>query len=267
MSIRPHPFFSGALFARKSCFVYLPEGYEESEQCYPVIYLLHGMHGSEAHWLLKGGAELTLNRMMQEGSLRKSIVVFPSDGGYGLGTFYMNWYDGTGQFEDYLIYDLLPEIDKHYRTIPDRAHRVISGLSMGGFGAFSLSLRHPELFGAAASLSGAMTSTGLISVQYARSDISRMIGPLHGPYAQQYDLQKLADTQLTNDQRPALYFNCGTEDYLYSMNAAYHEHLDRIGYQHEYEEFSGEHTWDYWTQHLPDALGFLEASFKQLLGD
>ncbi|WP_282935409.1 alpha/beta hydrolase-fold protein [Paenibacillus sp. RC67] len=55
MSIRPHPFFSGALFARKSCFVYLPEGYETSEQHYPVIYLLHGMHGSESHWILKGG--------------------------------------------------------------------------------------------------------------------------------------------------------------------------------------------------------------------
>ncbi|MBE1441883.1 alpha/beta hydrolase [Paenibacillus sp. OAS669] len=264
MSIRPHPFFSGALFARKSCFVYLPDDYETSEDPYPVIYLLHGMYGSESHWLLKGNAETTLNRMMQEGSLRKSIVVFPNDGGYGLGTFYMNWYDGTGNFEDYFIYDLVTEIDKSFRTIPDRAHRVLCGLSMGGFGAFSLALRHPELFGAAASLSGAVTSTAMITNQYSRSDISRMIGPLHGPYAQSYDLQKLADAQLTNSQRPALYFNCGTEDYLYSMNAAYHEQLERIGYQHIYQEFPGEHNWDYWSKHLPDALRFLEASFQQM---
>lgn len=261
MSIRPHPFFSGALFARKSCFVYLPEGYEESEERYPVIYLLHGMHGSESHWLVKGNAEQTLDRMIREGTLRKSIVVMPNDGGYGLGTFYMNWYDGTGSFEDYMVYDLIGDIDKSFRTIADRNNRALCGLSMGGFGAFMLALRHPGIFGAAVSMSGAMVSVDIVAPQYARSDYSRMIGPLHGPYAQQYDLQRLAERRLNEAERPELYFHCGSEDYLFPMNAAYEEHLTRIGYKHKYEVFPGDHNWEYWTEHLPRSLSFLESFF------
>ncbi|MFE5317415.1 alpha/beta hydrolase [Paenibacillus sp. NPDC056579] len=261
MSVRPHPFFSGALYARKSCFVYVPEGYDQGEERYPVIYLLHGMYQSESNWLLKGNAEQTLDRMMDEGTLRKCIVVMPNDGGYGTGTFYVNWYDGTGNFEDYMLYDLVGEIDKAFRTIPDREHRAVCGLSMGGFGAFSLALRNPEVFGAAVSLSGALTSTELIGPQYARSDISRMIGPLNGPYAQSLDLQKLAEHRLHDAHPPALYFHCGTEDYLYSMNEAFHAHLNRIGYTHRYETYSGEHNWDYWTGHLARSLSFMDSFF------
>ncbi|OXM87853.1 alpha/beta hydrolase [Paenibacillus rigui] len=263
MSVRPHPFFSGALFARKTCFVYLPKGYEENDRSYPVIYLLHGMYGSESHWLLKGNAEQTLDRMIDEGTLRPSIVVMPSDGGYGHGTFYINWYNGTGNFEDYFIYDLVMEIDKQYRTLDDPKYRAVCGLSMGGFGAFSLALRYPQLFGAAASLSGALTSTEHIAEHYSRSDVSQMIGPVRGPFAQGHDLQLLASRRVQEPQRPALYFNCGTNDFLYSMNASYTKHLESIQYPHVYEEFSGEHTWEYWTEHLPDALNFMEAQFAK----
>lgn len=267
MSIRPHPFFSGALFARKSCFVYLPEGYDQGEEHYPVIYLLHGMFQSESHWLVKGNAEQTLDRMMGDGSLRKSIVVMPNDGGYGTGTFYVNWYDGTGNFEDYILYDLISDIDKTYRTVPNASNRVVCGLSMGGYGSFLLALRNPEVFGAAVSMSGALTSTELIAPQYARSDISRMIGPLHGPYAQNHDLHKLAELRLKESRMPELYFHCGSEDYLYSMNTAYREHLDRIGYAHKYESFSGEHNWDYWTAHLERSLAFLDSFFAGNTGN
>lgn len=264
MSVRPHPFFSGALFARISCFVYLPEGYEDNERSYPVIYLLHGMYGSESHWLMKGNAEQTLNRMMEEGTLRPSIVVMPSDGGHGHGTFYMNWYNGAGNFEDYFIYDLIPEIDKSYRTLTEPKYRAIGGLSMGGFGAFSLALRYPHLFGAAASLSGALTSTDLIAEHYSRTDVFQMIGPVRGPYAQNYDLQQLASRRVAEEQRPALYFNCGTSDFLYGMNCSYKKHLDDIQYPYSYEEFTGEHTWEYWTEHLPDALQFIESQFTKV---
>jgi putative tributyrin esterase len=259
LSVRPHAFFSGALFARKSCFVYLPEGYEESEQRYPVIYLLHGMYGSESHWLTKGCAEQTLDRLIAEGELSPSIVVMPSDGGYGQGTFYMDWYDGSGNFEQYFIYDLVPEIDKQFRTTAEYRQRVIGGLSMGGFGAFMLALRNPDLFGAAASLSGGLASSVHVAESYSRSEITRMIGPVYGPHARAYDPQLVAGLRVKDARRPALYFNCGRNDYLYGMNADYRTHLLNIGYEHTYEEFEGEHNWDYWTRHLPDALKFLQA--------
>lgn len=257
MAVYPVPFFSGALFARKSCFVYLPASYDEGERAYPVIYLLHGMYGSESNWLVKGAAESTLDRMMASGELPECVVVMPNDGGYGLGTFYIDWYDGTGHYEQYIIHDLVPFIDANYRTIPERSHRLIAGLSMGGFGSFALALRNPELFGAAASLSGALGSAGeLPYAEFSRSDWARMIGPQRGEYAKQHDLSLLSERCLSIDNRPALYMSCGKEDYLYPLNALFRQRLDRLGFPYEYEEFEGAHNWDYWTARLPDALRF-----------
>lgn len=265
MAVHAVPFFSGALYARKLCFVYVPPSYEDgSGRSYPVVYLLHGMHGSESHWLNHGGAEATLDRMIASGELRECIVVMPSDGGYGLGTFYIDWYDGTGHFEQYIIYDLLPYIEANYRTAAERSYRVVAGLSMGGFGAFSLTLRHPRLFGAAASLSGALGSAGRLPyADFSRSEWARMIGPQHGDYAKAYDLALLSEALVQDAGRPALYLNCGRDDSLYSLNALFREHLQQIGYGHIYEEFDGVHDWAYWTAHLPDALRFVESFWRE----
>jgi putative tributyrin esterase len=262
MSVRPHPFFSGALFARKSCFVYLPKGYEQTDRRYPVIYLLHGLYGSESHWLLKGDAEQTLDRMIESGQLQPSIVVMASDGGYGHGTFYIDWYDGSGNFEQYFLYDLIPEIDRMYRSKADPVHRAVAGLSMGGFGAFSLALRNPGLFGAAVSFSGALISQSFVMAQHSITEASRMIGPPHGPYALAYDLYQCADKRVADADKPQLYFSCGTSDDLYPLNAAYHHHLNAIGYEHTYEEHPGEHNWAYWSEHLADGLSFIGSCFN-----
>lgn len=264
MSLNPVSFFSGALFARKTCFVYLPADYESSVKPYPVVYLLHGMYGTEADWSQKGKAHDTVERMIMENRLDECIVVMPNDGGYGHGTFYLNWYDGTGNFEDYMIFDLIPFIDNHFRTIPDRDARAVCGLSMGGYGAFLLALRHPHLFVAAASLSGALgTFETMPYEEFARSDFSRMLGPKNGPYAKEHDLYALAGLRQEKDFKPALYFDCAKDDYLYHWNIGFKAHLDAVKYPYEYNEFPGEHTWDYWTEHLEDALEFIGSFFAE----
>ncbi|AEI41541.1 alpha/beta hydrolase [Paenibacillus mucilaginosus] len=262
MAVQSFSFFSGALYARKVCQVYLPPSYDASEDTrYPVIYLLHGLNGDETSWLVKGGAEAQLDRLMGDGTLRESIVVMPSDGGYGHGTFYVNWYDGTGRFEDYFLYDLMPSIDREFRTIADRSSRALCGLSMGGYGAFVLALRNPELFGAAASIAGALMSTGLMTEQFLRSEVSRLVGPVHGPFARELDLHVLAARRLREEQRPELHFNCGFSDYLYPLNSAFKALLDQLNYPHDYAEYEGEHNWDYFGGHLAEALAFIERSF------
>ncbi|TVY10087.1 alpha/beta hydrolase [Paenibacillus cremeus] len=264
MSVQPFPFFSGALYQRKLCNVYLPPSYDTSgDRRYPVIYLLHGLYGNEASWLMKGNAETTLDAMIASGQLRECIVVMPSDGGYGQGTFYMNWYDGSGRFEDYLLYDLIPAIDMEYRTIAERESRAVCGLSMGGFGAFMLALRNPGLFGAAASISGALTAANLITEELLRTELCRMIGPVKGPHVREHDLHVLAARMVGEENRPELHFNCGTSDYLYPLNTAYTVLLEQLGYPHEYMEFEGEHTWDYFGEHLTEALQFMEQFFAK----
>jgi putative tributyrin esterase len=264
MSLIPVPFFSSALYARKTCLVYVPAGYETSrDRHYPVIYLLHGMYNYETDWTLRGDAHKLLDRLIEEGSLRPSIVVMPNDGGYGHGTFYTDWYDGTGNFEQYIIHDLVPFIDSELRTVAERSSRVIAGYSMGGFGAVSLALRNPDLFGAAASLSGALGSPEHFPYKdYARSEFPRIFGPAGGPYAKERDLLGLAARMKDAEHAPSVYADCGIDDSLLPFNRGFHQALMTMGYPHVYHEFPGGHDFDYWKVHLEDALRFMEDYFQ-----
>lgn len=266
MPVQPVSFFSGALYSRKTCNVYTPPGYDTSDQTFPVIYMLHGMHGTEISWIQRGQAVQTLDRLIADGELDSCIVVFPNDGEYGQGTFYLDWYDGTGNFEQYIVEDLIPYIDSEYRTIAAPEGRMVGGYSMGGFGAFSLALRHSGLFSAAASLSGALGAVSAMSYrQFSRSEFARMVGPQKGAHAQQYDLAVQARLRQSEGRnQPALYFDCGADDQLYPLNLGFHQYLDTIQYPHEYREFSGGHTWEYWTEHLPDTLRFFQTQLAKL---
>jgi len=264
MTVKPFPFFSGALNSRKTCFVYLPPDYEKNiARSYPVLYLLHGLHGTESDWTEKGNAHHTADQLIRSGELKECIIVMPNDGGYGHGTFYMDWYDGTGNFEQYMIYDLIQYIDDHFRTVRERHARAIAGYSMGGYGAFFLAMRHPTLFGAAASLSGALgTPTVMPYKDFERSQFPRILGPLHGEYVRQTDLLELSVKLVDSVVKPALYFNCGEQDPLSPLNLAFRNHLESIGYPHEYESFPGEHNWSYWSGRLPEALRFVEKHLR-----
>lgn len=267
MTVKPVSFFSAALFSRKTCYVVLPPSYEQSDRRYPVLYLLHGMNGTEVSWMNNAGAQETVTRFMETGELQECIVVMPNDGEYGQGTFYADWYDGTGNFEQYMVHDLIPFIDQEFRTLGTRESRVISGYSMGGYGAFLLALKHPALFGAASSLSGALGSIRQMPYRdFVRSSFPRMFGPVNGPHASSYDLMLLASERLKGGEKPELYFDCGTEDSLIPLNTGFHQYLNSISYPHAYKEFPGEHNWSYWKEHLPDTLAFFKRYWSEVGG-
>src|SRR4051794_37734841 len=135
--------------------VLLPDGYAASPvRRYPVLYLLHGccdfdVRGSQA-WTTHGEAEKATAGL-------PLIVVMPDA---GAGGFYSDWFNGGAggppKWETYHINQLIPFVDKRYRTVATREGRAVTGLSMGGFGAMSYASRHPDLFVAAASFSGAV---------------------------------------------------------------------------------------------------------------
>lgn len=268
MIIKPVMFYSSVLNRRSVCYVGLPDDYDADEtQRYPVIYLLHGKNGMETDWLYKGNAEEIIQTMWDKKELRDAIIVMPNDGGYSDGTFYVDWYDGSGNFEQYVKYDLIPMIDHEFRTYDSRLSRVIGGLSMGGFGAVMLSLKNPELFGAAVSFSGAVgdilnLSEGELPLFNAAA-FAPILGPLHGEHAQRYRLRNLAEQRLEENNGPAIYLSCGKQDYLYEANVGFTQYLRKIGYNHQYEEFEGEHNWEYWQTHLSRGLAFFESYFSK----
>jgi S-formylglutathione hydrolase FrmB len=179
-------------------------------------------------------------------------------------------------YETYITDDLVHWVDTKYRTIPRREGRAIAGLSMGGFGAMSISLRHPDEFAAAASHSGAVALmyTGphpyvagkaqLLTDPAAFGKGVPVIGPwilsMFGPDLadwKAHDVVELA-TKLPSG-KVALYFDCGTEDDFHlNDNLQYvHDALTAKHIDHAYFEGPGKHDFAFWSARLPDSLAFL----------
>jgi S-formylglutathione hydrolase FrmB len=247
--------------------VAFPPGYEaSSNKRYPTLYFLHGLFEDERSWIDRGGKQIW-ESLTEQGTLTKFIVILP-DGGR---SFYVNSQDHRERYEDFLIQELVAEIDRRYRTLPVARERGVSGTSMGGYGALHLAMRYPEVFGSASAHSAALLPKFPTPLPtegrwgfYARVLQEPFGSPLNESYWE-------ANNPLTLAGHPerfphlALYFDCGDHDrYGFEEGA---ERLDHIlaekGFTHEYALRPGGHGWDYLHQYLPFSLEFHSKVFTQ----
>lgn len=138
----------------RSVIVYLPPSYQKSPmKRYPVIYLLHGVLDRNRRWTDNDPTiQKIVDDLIAKGTIREMIVVMPDVFGIYTGTYYTNSVT-TGNWEDFITKDLVAYVDSKYRTLPQSARRGIAGHSMGGYGAFKLAMKHPEIYGAVYALS------------------------------------------------------------------------------------------------------------------
>src|SRR6478735_1541884 len=132
--------------------IYLPSDYETSQRAYPVVYLLHGYTDDNTGWLQFGEINRYADKAIAEGTIPPMIIIMPN----GDSSFYINSYDGKENYEDFFINEFMPAVEKEFRIKAEKKYRGIAGLSMGGYGSLIYSLKHPELFAAAAPLSAAV---------------------------------------------------------------------------------------------------------------
>ena len=219
---------------------------------FPVLYLLHGLSDDHTAWTRR-------TRLESHVDGRPLIVVMP-DGGRG---FYTDSRGNPhGAYETFILRDLIPFVDRTFHTRAERGGRAVAGLSMGGFGAVKLALRHPDLFCAGVSHSGALRAIGEMFPAGTDDEWTREFRPLFGPDAtggpdDVYALAEKVHRDLPPERWPALRLDCGTEDFLLEPNRRFHAHLDRLGLPHEYAEHPGAHDWEYWDRHVRDTLAFL----------
>lgn len=206
---------------------------------YPVMFLLHGLSDDDSVWMRRTSIE----NYAEDVPL---IIVMPN-GGRG---FYLDAQQGFA-FGTAIGVEL-PNLLRNY--FPTRPGWAITGLSMGGYGAMKLGLSHPETFRSVVSHSGVLTF-GHDPVYLERPDTAgewrRILGEqiVGGPA----DLFPLV---LASEPRPRLRFDCGVDDHLIEANRTFHRHLVEHGIEHEYEEFEGGHTWEYWDLHVQEAIAF-----------
>ncbi|MDG2432404.1 alpha/beta hydrolase-fold protein [Flavobacterium sp.] len=240
---------SAAMNKTYKAAVVLPSSYAKSKSKYPVLYLLHGAYGHFNDWLSKTPNKDLIHQLADQYNM---IVVMPEGETF---SFYLDSPVNQGsQFETYITKEVVQKIDNTYRTITDRKGRVISGLSMGGHGALYLSAKHPELFCAAGSMSGAVDMGSMMTPE-SKERITKLMEPVFGKegksqevYAS-YAVLNMVPTMTNN--KLALILDIGVDDFLIESNRELHRRLVYSKVAHDYTERPGAHTWEYWENALP----------------
>jgi enterochelin esterase-like enzyme len=223
--------------------VYVPPGYDQARtRRYPVLYLLHGFANDHHSWHRYGRANDTLDNLLAQRAIEPFLVVMP----LGYGGARVNG-DGTGVapngdvrgdaalYERDLLEDVIPMIDRTYRTIADRKHRAIVGFSMGGGQAGRIGLRHLETF----------SQVGIMSAGMAGGPDAEPLATLAGNPAKSNTLIDL------------LWIACGKEDAALKGANTLHRALEQARIEHTYQETEGAHHWRVWRRYLRDLAPLL----------
>ncbi len=240
--------YDSAAMARHVQFnVYLPKSYTRTTaKRFPVVYLLNGFNGSNIEWEARD-IDAVLDRLIAGAGLEETVVIFP-DGGSG-------WYvdSSAGNVRTMIVAELVPLVDRAYRTIADREHRGVSGVSMGGHGAFTLGLTSPELFSSIASHMGALSLPPLAGTPAEQAAAARL-----------RPLTLVGATPAAELSRHRYYFDGGDSDeYRFSeaarqMSVA----LAGKGVRHDYQLGAGRHDDAYWMPKLDRSFGLHSEQFR-----
>jgi enterochelin esterase-like enzyme len=204
--------------------VYVPPCYEtQTQRAYPVLYLLHGLRMNESAWD-DLGADETADDLIAAGQISPLIIVMPRAP------------EEDDRYAGAVAADLVPHIDATYRTLADRQHRAIGGMSRGGGWSVRIGLQHPELFGA----------LGLHSLAIF--------------YADEDKVWRWID-ELPEGELPRIYMDIGRSDSLLESASWLDEALSQRSIPHEFHLYPGAHDYKYWKQHLAEYLRWYAADW------
>jgi S-formylglutathione hydrolase FrmB len=230
-----------------------PRPYDGSP--WPTVYLLHGYSGNQVDWLYRSGIE---GWAVQRGW----AVIMPS----GANRFYLDNEETGEKYGAYVGEELVDVTRKMFALSHRREDTAIGGLSMGGFGAVRNGLLYADTFGAVIALSSALITEEVAAMTPESG--GNMMAP-YGYYRHTFgepgrllgsdkDPKSLAKRRLFSGQFPRLFLACGSEDFLYEPNLAYHHYLNDIGYPHEWWVRPGVHDFAFWNQAMPAGMDWLK---------
>jgi putative tributyrin esterase len=248
ITVRDVSFHSSSLGRDMRYRIYLPRGYSQSSRHLPVLYLLHGFDGKFTDWD-------TLSHLREYAHNLDLIIVMP-DGGN-------SWYVNSAsrardRFEDYIIRDLVGEVEGHYRAISSRRSRAIAGLSMGGYGALNLALKHPEMYAFAGNLSGALNAPSDLGPRQPAFQLSLISAFGWEGSAQRTEndvFQLLRHADIAG--LPYFYLACGEGDVFLELNQQFAAELLEEHARYEVHFAPGGHDWKFWDQSIKDLLPVL----------
>ena len=232
---------SNTLGMARRMHVYTPPSYEKGTTKYPVFYLLHGGGDDDSGWPTVGRAGFILDNLLAAGQAKPMIVVMPN------GSMPLPPSSGMPNpaamqqmralFADELLKEIMPYVEKTYRTQPNRENRAIAGLSMGGFQTLDVALSRPELF----------NYVGVFSSGFFGATIDE---------AETKYASALNDPGF-NKNKKLFWIEIGKDDFVMDANKKTMALLDKHQIKYQYKETAGGHTWTNWRQYLNEYVPLL----------
>ncbi len=215
---------------------------------FPAVYLLHGGSGNFRDWT----NYTDVARFAERGLI---LVVPDADD---------SWYTNSAKrphdrYEDYITQDLVADVETRFPAATGRASRAILGISMGGFGAVKVALRHPELYAFVGGLSSALDAPGrpfsvarIGQYRHYRS----IFGPVDSAIRRDNDPFVLASSA-DPAKMPYFFLTCGDTEGLLATNGSFADLLEKRHFAHEFHVVRGGHNWNQWNAHLDDCFASL----------
>lgn len=249
---------SAILGGRKiTTWVYLPPGYARSKARYPVVYVLHGMPGEVRDCFVKGQIQDTAEQLISSRTIRPLILVGWDAQGPGGPNDVTNYLDRPDyKMESFITRELVPYVDRTYRTIPDARFRALDGISAGGYGAPNLAFKHPDIWKVASS------HNGFFSPEDDADNMTAILGARSSNLAKwnENDPMKTV-SRLGPNNDLHVYLDLGQGDDLQDEFTLFAKEIKARGIHCQAHIFPGRHTWDFWSQHFNDSLRFADKSF------
>ena len=296
MPVKHLTMHSNVLNCDKNFSVILPKSYDkDTTRKYPVLYLLHGHGENDWEWANIPVSMINerISQVTNDGSAAEMIIVQPNATEYQSGYFNQEGW----KYEDYFFNELIPLIEKNFRVIPDKGHRAIAGLSMGGGGSFYYGCSHPEMFSAVYAISAAVGSfaTGKTAVPGPAGNAKAAEGineknagpqfqnygkkndkkadakPAQAPAAQAQnntftsgiDLENLDPAKAEEMKTVAWTLDCGDDDFLFAGNVQTYQQMKKLGMNIQFRTREGVHASYYWYEALGLAMQFATRHFSE----
>lgn len=226
-----------SLNSYRRMYVYTPPGYDSGNESYPVLYLLHGAGGDEDAWSALGRANEILDNLIAEGKAKSMIIVMTNGNAWQTSTgrnlpqvaemTRETRAQFQGKFEKSLVDDVVPYIEKHFRVKANKENRALAGLSMGGGHTITASTEYPGTFGYIG-----VFSSGIFNANADMKELEKKFAALKSSGVEKY------------------WVACGKDDFVMDSNKRLLSILEKTGFEHEYYESEGGHTWANWRDYL-----------------
>lgn len=256
--------------------IYLPKDYDHSGKSYPVLYVLHGMNGTENEWFGSSNSHVMADSLIALGQAQDLIIVAPK-GGRMKDDGIDGYFDMEGwPFETFFFEEFMPYVEGKYRIKADKAHRAITGFSMGGGGAVAYAMHHPELFCAATGISGLVSLVmDLNGTPKKPEDLGKRAerkNDIGNPQTRKFGMSVITNDcglwlRAANDARLEAYrtvawmLDCGDEDFLLNANMEVYKAFKENAVPCEFRVRDGDHTTKYRCEGFVNALKFISTKF------